>query len=160
MVNNTKPAQGHKHADRVPSGDAVAQRARARPRARPARRDYTARSGTWVNPSNPLAVCNQASPQPKPASPAGRNLVPRSGQTRQAAALGWARTRGCTFGCGLAAVPGGRVRASLGRRPHQWYPRVVYSERCRAQENQIVIFRQRPSMYLRVGTRGVGSGLG
>ena len=28
MVNSTKPAQGHRHADRVPSGDAVPPRAR------------------------------------------------------------------------------------------------------------------------------------
>ena len=30
------------------------------------------------------------------------------------------------FGGGLTAVPGGRVRASLGHGPHQWYPRFVY----------------------------------
>ena len=125
----------------------MAPRARARARAKAARPDSTAHSGTWVSASRPLAEGNQASPQPKPASPARQNLVPRSGQTRQGAALTWARTRGCFFGCGLAAVHGSGVYADLRRQPHQGYPRAVYSEQC-------------PYMFLRIATKGVGSGLG
>ena len=86
--------------------------------------------------------------------------VPRARTLCLRAAVWWARMRGCAFGCGLAAVPEGRMRASLTRWPHHWYPCVVYSEECTAQENPTVIFRKRPSMYHRIEMRGVGSGFG
>ena len=137
MVISTEPAQGHENTDRVPYGDAVAPRTRARARASPARQEYTARSGLWVSPSVPLAVGNQASPRPEPASSAGRNLVRRSGQTGKAAALWWARTS--SLRVRLDCSSRAKHEGQLGHRPHRWYTRVVYSERCTARA---VMYRQ------------------
>ena len=78
----------------------------------------TAHSVTWVCPSRLVTVGIQASPLPKPAPPADKNFQARSGQTSPAAALRWACTRGCAFGCSLVAVPGGGVGTDLRRQPH------------------------------------------
>ena len=45
---------------------------------------------------------------------------------------------GCAFGYGVVLVPVGVEMADLRRRPHQWHPRVVYSELCTTQGNLTV----------------------